>query len=189
MKDLWRRLQRYSDYPDPAAAAANTVAVVVALNGPFYPVYVVLMIGVAGAASVVTMIASPIFFAVPWIARRSSAAGRAALALVGILNTIWCVKLFGPASEVQLFCVPCIMLAALLYRGWERIVALPLIGLAILALAAPDSLYGVPLIAFSPEQARALTRLHMISAATLTGLIALQFMRLLPDTSRSSTPD
>ena len=38
-------LRRYTSHPDPQAAAANWVAVVVGWNTPFYPLYLLAMPG------------------------------------------------------------------------------------------------------------------------------------------------
>jgi hypothetical protein len=37
-------LRRYAAHPDPATATANLVALVVASNGPFYPLYVLALV-------------------------------------------------------------------------------------------------------------------------------------------------
>jgi len=97
----------YPAHPDPATAAANLIALVVALNGPFYPLYVIGVIGWSGLPTFATMLASPLFFAVPWVSRRNSLAGRVALPLIGTANSMWCAKLLGIASGVQLFCIHC----------------------------------------------------------------------------------
>jgi hypothetical protein len=113
------RCRAYAGHPDPAAAATNVVALVVALDRPFYPLYIIGLIGWSDVPAFATMLASPLFFAVPWLSRRSSLAGRVALPLIGTINTVWCARLLGVASGVQLFCLPCIMLAALLYRDGQ----------------------------------------------------------------------
>ena len=182
---LFERQRAYVEHTDPAAAAANLVAVVVALNGPLYPIYVIALVGLGGVLSLLTMIASPLFFAVPWIARRSSLAGRAALPLIGTVNTVWCTKLFGPASGVQLFCFPCIMLAALVFRGGERWLGVLLVGLAIIPLLLPASLFGVPVMPLAADDAARLGVLNLIGVAMLMGLIALQFMSVLAASTKA----
>lgn len=86
--NLLARCRAYAGHPDPAAAATNVVALVVALNGPFYPLYIIGLIGWAGVSTFATMLSSPLFFAVPWLSRRSSLAGRVALPLIGTINTV-----------------------------------------------------------------------------------------------------
>lgn len=165
----------YVAHPDPAAAAANLIAFVVALNGPFYPLYVIGVIGWAGVPAFATMLASPLFFVVPWLSRRSSVAGRVAVPLIGTINSVGCAKLFGVASDVQLFCLPCIMLAALLYRDRERWLGLTLVGLALLPLFLPADILGPPLLSMDPGEAARIAALNAGCVGPLMGLIALQF--------------
>jgi hypothetical protein len=89
---------RYVGHPDPATAAANLVALVVAGNGPFYPLYVLALIGWDHDGAWLTMLATPFFAAVPAVSRWRSWAGRGALPLVGIANTVWCSALIVPAA-------------------------------------------------------------------------------------------
>jgi hypothetical protein len=172
-------LRRYIGHPDPATAASNLVALVVASNGPFYPLYVQALIGWDRTGAWWTMLASPLFALVPVVARRSPRAGRAALPLVGIANTVWCSTLLGSASVVGLFLLPCIALAALLFRREERRLALLLMGLAIGAEIWLVESPMTGLMALNTGQAAALARLNTVSVATLTGFIALTLANLL----------
>jgi hypothetical protein len=81
-------LRRYAAHPDPATAATNVVALVVASNGPFYPLYVLALIGWDHTGAWLTMLASPLFLVVPALSRASPRAGRAALPLIDITNTV-----------------------------------------------------------------------------------------------------
>jgi hypothetical protein len=173
------RLRAYTAHNDPATAAANFVAMVVAGNGPLYPLYVVALLGGTGVPAFITMLASPFFAAVPWIARRSSIAGRLALPLIGTLDTICCVKLFGPGSGMVLFALPCVILAALLFRPREAWLRLALIAAAIAPALLPRTFYGTALVSLSPDQAAALAAINLVSVAMLLGLIALQVATVL----------
>lgn len=70
-------LKDYKSSPDPLAALANTVALVVAGNQPFYPLYLYAIVGQSAWPVWITLITTPFFTAIPVIARRSSLAGRA----------------------------------------------------------------------------------------------------------------
>jgi hypothetical protein len=177
--NLMGGLRRYAAHPDPATAAANLVALVVAGNGPFYPLYVIALIGEVHAGLWLTMLASPFFFAVPAISRFASCAGRAALPLIGTVNTIWWAALLGGGSQVGLFLLPCATLAALPFRSDERRLALLLVGLAVVALVLLTELPPVGLLGLSMDQAAALARLNTISVATLTGFVALTLANAL----------
>jgi hypothetical protein len=61
---LLAALRRYAAHADPATAAADTEALVVGGNGPFYPAYVWLIDAEAGRVALWTMLASPCFLAI-----------------------------------------------------------------------------------------------------------------------------
>jgi hypothetical protein len=172
-------LRRYAAHPDPATAASNLVALVVGGNGPFYPLYALALIGWHHSGAWATMLATPGFLLVPSLSRRHAAAGRVALPLIGIVNTIWCTALLGTASEVGLFVFPCIALTVLLFRDDER----PR-GLLLMALAIGTQIWMVEfpmkgLMDLRADQASDLARLNAISVATLIGFVALTLAGLL----------
>lgn len=179
-------LRRYAAHPDPATAAANLVALVVASNGPFYPLYVLALIGWDRAGAWLTMLASPLFFALPALSRAAPRAGRAALPLIGIANTAWCAALFGPASGIALFLLPCIVLAILVPHTDERRVALFLAGLAIACMIVLTEFSFGGLIVVGPSAAASLARLNLLSVTILTAFVALSLekIQISPGTKR-----
>ena len=106
LKTILLRLREYVSNPDPMAKAAGTVAIVVAGNQPFYPLYLHAIAGIAAWPAWLTLVSTPFFVAVPAVARRHSLTGRALLPIAGVANTLLCVKLFGVASAVELFLFP-----------------------------------------------------------------------------------
>lgn len=183
-------LRRYAAHPDPATAATNLVALVVAGNGPFYPLYVLALIGWYLPGVWLTMLATPAFLLVPALSRRRAACGRMALPLIGIINTIWCAALLGAASGVGLFLLPCIALTVPLFRRNERFRRLLLIALVV---GAQIWLIEFPLkglMDLRADQAAMLGRLNAISVVTLTGFVALTMANLLRqgETDRKCTP-
>ena len=172
-------LRRYAAHPDPATAAANLVALVVAGNGQFYPLYVVGLIGGGWGAPALTMLATPLFFAVPAVSRWNGRWGRAALPLVGIANSVWCTILLGADTLVGLFLLPCVVLAALLFRTGERRLALLLMGVGLAALVALIEYPPAGLAGIGAPDAAALARLNTISVGTLTGFLGLTFAGVL----------
>jgi hypothetical protein len=166
-------LRRYAAHPDPATAVANLVALVVASNGPFYPLYVLALLGWDRAGAWLTMLASPLFFAVPALSRAAPRAGRVALPLIGIANTVWCAALFGPASGIALFLLPCIMLAILVPHADERRAALFLAALAIACMIFLTEFSFGGLMVVDPSAAASLARLNLLSVTTLTAFVAL----------------
>ncbi len=172
-----RGIAAYTAHPHPLTAATCLTACIIGANGPFYPFYLYLSIGAAAVPCLLTMLASPLFLAIPLLARRHSRAARIALPVLGTLNTIWCVKLLGMASGVALFLLPCISLAALSFTTAER-----RLSLAVLALPFMFYLWqiygpglGAPLLSFTPAQYAALLPVNAASVGTLTAFIGLLY--------------
>jgi len=173
----WSRT--YTSHDDPAAAVANLIAVVVGANGPFYPLYIVHCAGRAVLGeSLLTTLASPFFLMIPLVTRRSSRMGRLALPMVGTINTIWCLKLLGPETGVELFLLPCIALAALLFRPSERFLLLLAAILSFAAVFLSENVLGRPLISLDAPAAAGLAALNVASVAALVFLMTLKFAGL-----------
>ncbi|MDE1895606.1 MAG: hypothetical protein KGH91_00880 [Rhodospirillales bacterium] len=177
------RLRAYAAHNDPATAMANTVALSVGGNMPFYPLYMLVLLGWRVLPfCLLTALATPAFLIVPWLSRHSSLGGRLALPIIGTVNTIWCLKLLGPASGVGLFLFPCILLAALLFRAAERWLCLGLATLALVLYFLSGHILGAPVIPLNADEAGIMTVLNAASVATLTWLLALLFSSLLEKT-------
>ena len=82
VKALVSHQSGYAAHDDPTAAAINIIALMLAWNGPLYPVYVIVLTGRAGLPwCLLTMLISPFFYAIPWLSGISSRAARLALSL------------------------------------------------------------------------------------------------------------
>lgn len=170
---LFAALGRYIDHPDPATRIANTVALLVGSNGPFYPAYVWFLAPEAGPVSLATIAASPFFLAIPWLSRRHAAAARVALPLVGIANTVWTAALLGPATGVAAFLFPCLLLAMLSWR--ERPAMFALLGAG---LAAQQALLRWPWPALSGLDTVVQETLVGMNAMSVGALIAVLVVNL-----------
>jgi len=168
------RIKAYCDNPDPLAGVANVIALVVAGNQPFYPLYLHAIAGAAATPTWLTLLSTPAFAAVPYVARRHSLAGRALLPLAGIANTMLGAKLMGAGGAVYLFLLPCVLLAAVLFRASERAAAFVLLAVAALAYFGLHDALGAPVCAFTAEQAGAIARLNAASVAGLLAFIGFQ---------------
>ena len=171
----WRAIRNYTADPDPLVTAGNLIAVVVAWNQPFYPLYLYLVVGEDIGVSFFTFLSTPFFAAVPAVARRHSLAGRALLPLTGMANTVMCAKLFGEASGVELFLAPCVMIAAMLFRRSERLVMLALVGLGLLAYVGLHGRYGAPFHLYTAEEYSRFLSLNALSVGSLTAFVGLTF--------------
>jgi hypothetical protein len=166
---------------DPPARAAGAIALVVAINQPFYPLYLHAIAGAAATSAWLTLLSTPFFAAVPTIARRHSLFGRAMLPLAGVANTMLGVKLLGTGSAVELFLLPCILLAAILFRPGERAGMAFVLLAPVAAYVGVDRILGPPLRAFSAEEYGSMIALHAASVGALTAFIGLQFSSALSE--------
>lgn len=157
------RLRKYAANPDPLANAAGTIAIVVACNQPFYPLYLYAIVGVAAWPAWLTLLSTPFFVAVPVVARCHSLAGRAILPIAGVVNTVLCVKLFGIASAVELFLVPCVLLGAILFRPRERAMLISMLSLPFVAYLVLDRNLGPPVQTFSADDYSSIVAVHAVS--------------------------
>jgi hypothetical protein len=164
------RLKAYAGHPDPLAESCNWIALVVASNQPIYPLYLLWIVGGDWWISVWTFLSTPFFVAVPAVARRNSAAGRALLPLAGIGNGVVSAKAFGVASGVELFLIACALIALLAFRRAEWRWTLGLLAATAGALLLHDH-YGAPLGRFDAGQYAAFFRLNAYSVAALNSVI------------------
>lgn len=181
---LFATLGRYIDHADPATRIANSVALLVGSNGPFYPAYVWYLAPEAGPVSLATMAASPFFLAIPWLSRRSAVAARMALPVVGIANTVWTAALLGPATGVAVFLFPCLLLAMLSWR--EKAALFVLLGAG---LAAQQALLRWPWPALSgldPVVQGNLVALNAMSVGALIAVLVFSLANLLRDVASAN---
>ena len=166
-------LQAYATAADPQSDIAAKVALVIVSNQPFYPLYLHAIAGSAAWPAWLTLITTPFFAAVPALARRRPCAGRILMVVTGSANTVLCVKLFGIRSGVELFLLPCALLAALLFRPGERWRSLPLLVLPFLSYLLLDRHLGPPVMKVSQAHYDALVAINATSVGALTTLIGL----------------
>lgn len=173
VRKIGARVASYAANEDPMAAACNLVALVVAFNQPFYPLYVFWMVSGHIAPTFVTFLSTPFFLAVPAVARRSPKAGRALLVLTGLANTVLSASVFGAAAGAAIFLIPCALIAAIFFRPSERPIAFILIGMAILVYLGLGDAHGIPVRIYSPSEYRAFFGLNAVSAGMLTVFVGL----------------
>jgi hypothetical protein len=168
-------LRAYRDNPDPLALLANTVALVIAGNQPFYPLYLHWIVGSAAWPAWGTLLTMPLFAAIPAVARRHPLAGRLMLPVVGVANGVLAVKLIGLDTAVELFLLPCVLLATILLRPTERLAMLVAIACPFAAYFVLDAAVGAPLAAYSNAEYRSIINMHAFSVASLFALIGYVF--------------
>ena len=185
LKRVIAAIRAYGAHPDPRAAIANTVALVIVSNQPFYSLYLHWAVAPVATPSYVTFLSTPLFAAVPAFVRRNSRLGRALLLVAGIGNTLLCRVAFGAGSGVEVFLIPCLMLALMLFRRSERAFAFGFTALAFAAYLLPAAWLGAPIHRYAIDEYAALQRLNFLSTASLTALIAWLFAGRLDTISRA----
>jgi hypothetical protein len=170
LQEAWRRLHAYAGHDDANVAGCNLIALIVASNQPFYPLYVHWLVSPHVTPTLLTFLSTPFFLAVPAVSRRWPTFGRALLPLTGMSNVMVSAKAFGAASGVEIFLMPCALIAAAFFGPNERG-----IGLALLAAALGTFLirghYGTPMYAYSAEELAAFVRLNAVSAGMLVAFV------------------
>ena len=181
------RLGAYAAHEDPLVAAGNKVALVLAGNTPFYPLYVIWLAGSDGMPwLLMTQLVFPFFLAVPAIARRRPLLGRVTLSLAGTANTVLGTWLLGERAGVELFLVPCITLASLLFGAGERGVMLLLAVLPLSAYYFLHGHYGAPPHLYAEDSYAALLSMNAISVGTLSIFLGIVFSGLYASSAKTS---
>ena len=170
-------LGRYAAHPDPLVAAGNFVALVLAWNQPFYPLYLWLIAGSKAWVEAPDVLSGLLFFAIPAIARRNSLLGRVLLSVFGLANVMIVWWILGEGTGIWLLLFPCGMLAALLFTWRERWVMLPLALLPLMSWLAMRERLGPPPVAFTVEELASITTMNAVSAFALLAFFGWVFMK------------
>lgn len=163
MRQVWA----YAAHDDPRAAAANFVALVLAWNQPFYPLYLWLILGERAWIASPDVLSGVAFALIPALSRVCGLAARVALPVLGTLNTIVCTWILGEASGVGLFLFPCAMLGAMLFAWRERFVMLAVAALPLAAWLATSGRLGAGLVGADPAELASLFTMNAVSAGVL----------------------
>jgi hypothetical protein len=180
LKRLSAAVGVYAAHPGPREAVANTVALVIVSNQPFYPLYLHWAVSPVIGPSLLTFLSTPLFAMVPAVMRRSSKLGRSLMLCAGIGNTLLCRFVFGGSSGVEAFLFPCLVLAVLLFRRDERLYAAGFTALGFGAYLLPVDAIAGPLHLYEQQEYASLQRLNFLSAASLTVLIGWLFVQRSP---------
>lgn len=159
---------------DALTAASVTVAWVIALNKPFYPLYVWYLTGEGVLASCATTIAAPVFAALALTARRTPFLTRLGVPLVGLIDTIAAGKVLGQSAGTELFLAPCVLLIALFFKTEEKWWQRGMACLCFLAFVAFHGQMGAPIHDWSADAVQSLFTLNAFSVAGLMVFVTLR---------------
>lgn len=168
---LWRRIAGYVFDTDALTATSNKIALILASNQPFFLIYVYWATGETNASLGLTFLSTPLFLATPWITKRFPGVGRLWFPAIGAINTFFCGFVFGEASGVEWFIMPCIVIAFLSCRATERVAFFIFCAIVACAFIALHGRYGIPI--FQNQTAQASLRSLNIYSATILSLLAL----------------
>ena len=164
---------------DERTAACVSIAWVILLNKPVYPLYVWWLVGPAAiAGSLPTAISGLAYAAMILFARRAPYPVRLALPLTGLADTLLATKLFGPAAGTELFLVPCALLAAVLFSPAEYVTRRALFALLFALTVGLHGRYGAPLAGWPEGDGAKLFDLNALAVASLTAFTGFRFSRL-----------
>ena len=184
---IWRHSSAYFDNAETRLAIGGTVAFTVVGNQPFYPFTVAYVAGAWVWPAFATWLTTPLFLLAPVLARKNPGRGRLVLLAAAFGNTALSAVALGPASGVELFYAPCLLLAAIVCPPgirWRVLCG----ALAATAAALLLARLVTPWSALNPAQAHALAVMHAISAgciAALMGFIAVRRLGLPGGFSRT----
>ena len=170
---------------DPLTQATVTIAWVIFLNKPFYPLYVWYLVGNGVVTSLGTLISAPFFLAIPFLARRSPLIARLALPLIGTFDTLFETKLFGQDSGTELFFAACIMLVALSFKADEKWCQRSLAGLVFAVFVFSRNYISQPLRVWTDSDLAILFNLNAFAVASLMTFIAVRYSGI----ARAQGPD
>jgi hypothetical protein len=174
-----KRLGAWMAHPDPLVAAGNLIAVVLGYNTPLYPLFVWWLAGrdlaVRGLWAMWVFVP---FMLVPSLARRSPVAARLLLVAAATANTVGCLFLYGAASGVFLFLIPCSALAALLFRVTERRAMAAAIAFPLAAYVWWRVGVGVPVDCAATAAGSALFGMNAASVGSISLFFGIVFSRL-----------
>ena len=105
------------------------------------------------------------------------------LPMVGVANGVLAVKLIGLDTAVELFLLPCVLLATILFRATERLAMAIVQACPFAAYFIFDAAVGAPLAAYSSAEYRSIINMHAFSVASLFALIGFVF----PDNTKVSS--
>ena len=175
-KQIWNVsvgwMRRFAGHPDPLVETSNWMAWAIGTHLPLWPLYLWLAAGrQVFPTALLTATLTPLFLAVPLIARRNGLLGRIAMIFAGLANTVFTMWVLGQNTGTDLFFAPCAALAAVAFRYQERwwMLALTLLPVCIFYLLQFFPL--VPLHHYEAGPARQILILNALSIGVVIALL------------------
>lgn len=163
---------------DPLTGAAGSVAFLLAVNKPVYPLYLLFLAPSAFEVSLFTALSLPLYLFVWGMARKGhSYPARLGIVIVGMIDTILISFLLGGDSGALLFLFACTILAGVVFYDDEKWVSRVLISVSFLAFLTLEGRVGPSVTAISASDMQTLYFINVSGVAALMGFIALRLPR------------
>lgn len=167
---------RFAANEDKLTEASNKIALILASNTPFYPLYLYFILGHAGVPVIFfSAISLPFFIATIPIARRNGLSGRIWISVMATLNSAYVTWLLGEPSGTALFLIPCISLAVLSFRSREYFAMGVTTALPFVLYYLLHNHFPAPPAVYSEAAYHSLVTLNTVSVASITAVLGYIF--------------
>lgn len=159
----------------------------VASNQPFYPFYIYFLVGNDGGVSFLTLLSTPFFLLIPHLSRNWPNASLASIPVLGLANGMLAMKALGIEAGIELFVLPCVLVALLVPDRQSSRIVLPAAASTVVLFWIQFVYQAVALHTFSAQEFVSLYRLNAFSVAGLTIYILYALGRARLDHNRIRT--
>lgn len=169
---IGKALRRMTAHRDPRMAYGNMIALLVGSNQPFFPLTLYAVLGDAARPSLWGVLSTFVFCAMPIVARRDPMQAKILLSLYASLHTAGYAVLMGQGAGFELFFLPCILLAALLFPARQKVIGWSLCAVPLLLYLVLQRLQIHP-HSYSGETVATLWQINAVSVACLTAMMGM----------------
>ncbi|MFM9974173.1 MAG: hypothetical protein ACKVON_06305 [Beijerinckiaceae bacterium] len=160
---------------DNRLGAARSLAWVILLNKPFYPLYMLWLAPNAFGPAWLTAMSAPVYAAAIWLMKTRPMLARLLIFGAGTVDTVIAAKAFGAEAGAEWFFVPIALLVPVMFAQQEETVRKRLVlALLVTVLACLPGL-GVPITVLSSTEATSLFWMNFYAVVCLTLFILWRF--------------
>jgi hypothetical protein len=160
---------------DKRHGAARSLAWVILLNKPFYPLYMLWLAPNAFGPAWLTAISALVYIAAIWLMKTKPLLSRLLIFGAGTADTVIAIKAFGSQAGAEWFFVPIALLVPTMFGPQEEVVRkrLVLVLLAIVLASLPG--LGAPIALLTAAETSSLFWMNFYAVTCLTLFILWRF--------------
>lgn len=160
---------------DKRHGAARSLAWVIFLNKPFYPLYMLWLAPNAFGSAWLTAASAPVYAAGIWLMKTRPMLARLLVFGAGIADTVIAIKAFGSEAGAEWFFVPIALLVPTMFGPHEEPVRKRLVValLAVILVCLPG--LGTPIAILTGTETTSLFRMNFYAVACMTLFILWRF--------------